>query len=115
MADASGDHIDVLCSADGNFTISPTGDIEPVDSSEPHAQEADGAEPTMNAGGKVAHAQTHRPWVGIQFACCGVYRRVYREAHESWYIGRCPFCGREARLRVAPHGISSRFFVATPL
>lgn len=53
-----------------------------------------------------------RPWVGIQFDCCNVYVRVYRNADATAYEGRCPRCTRKLRLRVGPSGTASRFFVA---
>ncbi|GIK15391.1 MAG: hypothetical protein BroJett003_03550 [Planctomycetota bacterium] len=53
-----------------------------------------------------------RPWIGVRFNCCGVYQRVYRNPEGTAYVGRCPRCGREARARVGPSGVSARFFVA---
>ncbi|MCG3131687.1 MAG: hypothetical protein FLDDKLPJ_02492 [Phycisphaerae bacterium] len=52
------------------------------------------------------------PWIGVRFDCCGVYQRVYRNPEGTAYVGRCPRCGREARARVGPSGVSARFFVA---
>ena len=54
----------------------------------------------------------NRPWVGIQFDCCGAYARVYRDRRGKAYIGRCPQCHRQVRLRVGPDGTTSRFFRA---
>lgn len=53
-----------------------------------------------------------RAWVGVRFDCCGVYTRIYKNADGTGYVGRCPKCGRNVRLRVGPGGTSSRFFVA---
>jgi hypothetical protein len=53
-----------------------------------------------------------RPWVGIQFDCCNVYVRVYREADAKAYEGRCPRCCRKIRLRVGKEGTPARFFRA---
>lgn len=68
---------------------------------------------------ELAHAESDntpssgdRPWVGIEFACCHVYTRVYRNAVGSSYVGRCPKCGRSVSLRVGADGTSARFFVA---
>jgi len=105
MSNAPAEHIDLLCAADGNFSFAPDGSVEPLDAAEQGDAQALAADCPV----------TRRPWVGIQFGCCGIYRRVYREPDECWYIGRCPRCGREARLRVAPHGTNARFFVAKPL
>ncbi len=54
----------------------------------------------------------NRPWVGIQFDCCGVYTRVYRNKEHTAYAGRCPRCCRSINLRIGPGGTESRFFVA---
>lgn len=54
----------------------------------------------------------NRPWVGIQFECCGVYTRIYRSPNAREYRGRCPRCGSEVTLRVGPDGTASRFFSA---
>ncbi|HTU26812.1 MAG TPA: hypothetical protein VMF30_15495 [Pirellulales bacterium] len=53
-----------------------------------------------------------RPFVGVRFACCDVYNRVYVNPAGTEYRGACPRCGRGIRLRIAPHGTDSRFFTA---
>ena len=53
-----------------------------------------------------------RRFVGIHFACCGVYARVYVNRGETAYVGHCPKCGRAARLRIGPGGTDCRFFTA---
>ena len=53
-----------------------------------------------------------RRFVGIQFACCSVYSRVYVNRDETAYEGRCPKCSRQVRLRIGPGGTESRFFTA---
>ncbi|MEK6676852.1 MAG: hypothetical protein AABZ47_14505 [Planctomycetota bacterium] len=65
---------------------------------------ADDANPSANG--------TPRPWVGIQFHCCGVYHRIYRDSKGTSYSGRCPKCLRPVTLRIGPNGTSSRFFAA---
>lgn len=53
-----------------------------------------------------------RPYVGIIFRCCGVYARIYRNAHGSAYEGHCPRCARPVRIKISPDGIDARFFEA---
>jgi hypothetical protein len=53
-----------------------------------------------------------RPYIGILFACCGVYARVYRRRNRLVYVGRCPKCLRVVRVRVGRHGTTARFFRA---
>lgn len=60
------------------------------------------------AGGQGGAA---RPYLGVKFACCGVYQRVYKTADGTSYRGRCPRCGRGVEFRVGQGGTDSRFFV----
>ena len=53
-----------------------------------------------------------RPWLGIQFECCDVYTRVYREPTDTEYVGRCPKCLRQVRVKVGPGGVSAKLFRA---
>jgi hypothetical protein len=56
--------------------------------------------------------QAGRPFVGMRFACCDVYTRVYVNRSGAAYEGACPRCGRRVVLRIGPHGSESRFFTA---
>jgi len=61
--------------------------------------------PTQERGGD-------RRFVGIQFACCGIYARVYLNRDETAYEGRCPKCSKPVRLKIGPGGTDERFFTA---
>jgi hypothetical protein len=52
-----------------------------------------------------------RPFISVHFACCGVYRRIYRSANGKSYFGNCPRCARPVRFKVGPGGIDARAFV----
>lgn len=56
--------------------------------------------------------QAARPWIGIQFECCGVYTRIYRNREATAYEGRCPRCSRVVKVRVGAGGTSQRMFRA---
>jgi len=53
-----------------------------------------------------------RPFVGIHFACCDVYARIYINRDASAYLGHCPRCARRVRLAIGPGGTDRRFFTA---
>ena len=63
-----------------------------------------------SAGAQSPESST-RPYLGIQFDCCGVYQRIYRDASGSAYRGRCPRCGKTVNFPVGQGGTASRFFV----
>ncbi len=86
MPDRSGRHIDVVSSEDGDFPAGETRRPWPL-----------------------------RRWVGIHFACCGVYARVYRNPDQPSYEGRCPRCRRTITMQVGPDGVNARIFLAEPV
>ncbi|HBJ38511.1 MAG TPA: hypothetical protein DDZ51_27905, partial [Planctomycetaceae bacterium] len=53
-----------------------------------------------------------RPFVGVQFECCSIYARVYRNAAGTAYVGNCPRCAKKIELKIGPGGSDSRFFTA---
>ena len=54
-----------------------------------------------------------RPFLSVQFACCGAYQRVYRSPDGKHYEGRCPRCGRPVRFVVCEGGTASRCFIVS--
>ena len=57
-------------------------------------------------------ASRERKFIGITFACCAVYSRVYINRDGTAYEGSCPKCSRCLRLGIDPQGSDSRFFTA---
>jgi hypothetical protein len=51
-------------------------------------------------------------FLGVHFACCDVYSRVYKNRAGSAYIGHCPRCANRIEFEIGRGGTSSRFFTA---
>lgn len=57
--------------------------------------------------------RSRQRFLGIHFACCDVYARIYVNRQGTSYEGRCPACCRSVRIHIDPHtGTTSRFFTA---
>jgi len=64
-------------------------------------------------GGKPPERLTsRRKFIGIQFACCDVYARIYVNRSNTAYEGYCPKCSRPVRIRISAGGTDCRFFTA---
>lgn len=51
-----------------------------------------------------------RKFIGVWFDCCHTYGRLYKTADGKYYVGRCPKCLKNARVRVGEGGTNLRFF-----
>jgi hypothetical protein len=59
-------------------------------------------------------ANSGRPFVGVHLKCCHVYVRAYLNSAGDAYVGFCPRCASQVRLRVVKDGGSTgRFFEAS--
>lgn len=56
------------------------------------------------------HAEQTKPFLGIQFNCCGVYGRAYQNRAGTGYEARCPKCLRRITFQVGEGGTDARFF-----
>jgi hypothetical protein len=61
---------------------------------------------------KPLSSQEPRKFLGIHFACCNVYVRIYKNKDNTAYEGRCPRCGKKVTVPIGSQGSSSRFFIA---
>ena len=52
-----------------------------------------------------------RPYIGVRFACCDVYVRIYRSPDGKSYRGHCPRCAKPVNFVVGPGGTEARTFV----
>jgi len=61
---------------------------------------------TAKGGG----AGESKPFLGINFKCCGIYCRIYKNKEQTAYEGACPKCRKKVRLPIGSGGTSNRFF-----
>ena len=53
-----------------------------------------------------------RRFLGIQFACCDIYTRIYVNHDKTAYEGHCPRCAKAVQIRIGEGGGDCRFFTA---
>lgn len=51
-------------------------------------------------------------FLGVHFACCDAYARIYPNREHTKYIGHCPRCAKRVEFAIGPGGTDARFFVA---
>ena len=51
-------------------------------------------------------------FLGVHFACCDAYSRIYPNRELTKYVGHCPRCARRVEFTIGPGGTDARFFVA---
>lgn len=51
-------------------------------------------------------------FLGVMFECCNVYGRLYKNKEGTYYVGRCPRCLRELKIKIGDGGTNQRFFRA---
>lgn len=52
-------------------------------------------------------------FLGVQFECCSIYSRIYKNRDATAYEGRCPRCMKRVTVSIGPGGGSARFFTAS--
>lgn len=62
--------------------------------------------------GVAGNLQERKKFLGIYFACCNVYGRIYNHSG-THYDGKCPICLCRLKIRIGSNGLSDRFFVAS--
>ncbi len=53
-----------------------------------------------------------RRFLGVRFACCEVYARVYVNRANTAYVGNCPRCAKRIEIGIGTGGSNARFFTA---
>lgn len=67
------------------------------------------SDPRPRAGNDLEEANLRRPFVGIHFACCNAYLRVYPEVSGKVKILNCPRCARPLKVEFSEGGQDSQF------
>ncbi len=73
--------------------------------SHPYSSGMDGRQ-----GEQAAAKKSGEPFLGMQFNCCRIYTRIYRNRDKTAYEGRCPRCARKVIVPIGSGGSGARFF-----
>lgn len=66
----------------------------------------------MQRGPTHKTTQKNKKFLGVRFASCHCYGRLYINDDGNAYVGRCPKCYTSYAIRVGPGGSDSRMFIA---
>jgi hypothetical protein len=58
----------------------------------------------MSANNQNAGSFKGREYIGIHFACCNVYGRIYKNKEGTMYKGMCPRCMKRVQAKVGQNG-----------
>lgn len=58
------------------------------------------------------NSRKKKKFLGIFFACCNVYGRIYNHSGKQ-YEGKCPKCLRGVTIKIGTGGVGDRFFIAS--
>ena len=70
------------------------------------------SEPVLGPKPPESSSCAPRPFLGVKFECCGIYSRIYQNKKGTHYVGNCPKCAKQIRVKIGEGGSSNRFFTA---